>query len=74
MSCESAHKLSMLSQYTLYHPPSKFCEYACHCELCLYLIVLGCLDINVSLFYYFLIKRMLDDILFELTLMSCDSV
>ena len=75
---EAHCKLSMLFRYTLYHPPPKFCEYACHCELCLCLIVLGCLNIWLIV-RLFLIKRMLGDILFELTLMflwqrlSCSS-
>ena len=61
----------MLSKYALYHSPSKFCEYVGHCELRLCLIVLRRLDIYFIV-QLFLIKRMLDDILFELTLMSCD--
>ena len=70
---EAHDKLSMLSKYALYHLPSKFYEYAHHCELHLCLIVLGCLDI-CFIVQLFLIKHMLDDILFELTLMSCDSI
>ena len=69
---EESYKLCMLPRYALYHLLSKSYEYACHCELCLCLIVLGCLDI-CFIIQLFIIKRMLDDILFELTLVSCDS-
>ena len=45
----------------LYHLLSKFCKHDCHCEPCLCLIVLGCLDI-CYIVRSFKIKHMLDDI------------
>ena len=65
---EAYNKLSMLSKYALYHPPTKLCEYVCHCELRLCLVVPGCLDIRFIV-RLFLIRHMLGDILFELMLM-----
>ena len=71
---EAHCKLSMIFRYALYHPPSKFCKYACHCELHLYFDSVWVSWYICFIVLLFLIKRMLDDILFELTLMYCDSV
>ena len=64
---ETYSELSMLSRYVLYHQLSRFCKDACHCELCLCLIVLGCLDF-CYIVCSFMIKCMLGDILFKLTI------
>ena len=69
---EACYKLSMLSRYAPWCPSSKFCEYSYHCELHLCLTMPRCLNTQFII-QLSLIKCMLDDILFELTLMSCDS-
>ena len=60
----SIETLMLASQVRyLYSLISKFHEHICHCELCLCLIVLGCLDICLTI-RLFLIKRMLSCMLY----------
>ena len=57
----------MLSKYVPCHPLSKIYKYACHYELHLGLIVLGCLDI-CFIVRLSMIKCMFGDILSKLTI------
>ena len=64
-----SHNYSMI-RYTLNLSLSKFHEYACYCELCLCLMSFL---IAIMLPWFSLMRSMLYILLFDLTLMSCDS-
>ena len=65
---EASYKLSMLSRYVLYHLLSEFCEYAGHCEIMLMSNNVWAFCYTCFIVWLFLIKYMLDDILFKLTI------
>ena len=63
---EARYKLPMLSRYVLYHLFSEFCEYACHCEIMPMSNNAWVFRYTCFIVWLFLIKHMLDDILFKL--------